>query len=232
MPETMAFERYFPHMNYDSKTVMDWVKENVQKVKEQDGTNVDVIRTHMQGIHSAEMGNPEVDDTVMDYSSFFEDKPVTPRQITDMHPKAWQLQFRSRTNPTPGWSTDISVLQNYERKMSKFYFTAVNAFLQQRNISRFKRGTFDTETKNWSLPLGDKTEAWANFMSMYNYNVSGRPSLIPNEWIRDENMSSEEQSLYALHKPILERKSREDRKEVFQPSPVLQRLAGNYKSRV
>ncbi len=189
MPESMAFERYFPHMNFDSRTVMDWVKENVRKVKERDGTNVDVIRTHMEGIHSAEMGNPEVDDTVMDYSIFFEDKPVTPRKITDMHPKAWQMQFRSRTNPTPGWSTDIKVLQNYERKMSKFYFTAVNAFLQQRNIGKFKRGEFDTETKNWSLPMADKTEAWANFMSMYNYNVSGRPSLIPNEWINDENMS-------------------------------------------
>ena len=61
------------------------------------------------------------------------------------------------------------------------------SFVNQRDIAKMERGTWNVDANEYVKPLGENTQAWANFAYMYNRDNVGRPSMFPNEWLQNKS---------------------------------------------
>ena len=169
------YSRYFPHMNHDKSAGRQWVKDSITRMREEGKTAPEIAAMREESERESIEGNAGYNKDVHYYSEMMQEE-IREDSIKRPNINAKHSLGRNREYPIPGWSKDLSVFRDYEKRMASFYWKSLGNFLSIQRLQSFEK----------SNAMGKATENWARFGYIYNRDQIGYPAVLNKEWMEDK----------------------------------------------
>ena len=193
---------YYPHNTFLEKATKKYLLDRVKSMVEgtfADGGTENQIALLKHQIES-QLGNSDekAHSAIRHLEDLLDSDGLGTKNIENFSQQLASTMERDRRDPLPGWTTDMDVLIKYENQIDRFYYSYLASSISRHQIKALKK----------KQGLGDFTDSWARFLSIYNRDQLGHASKFPDAWLNDPNLKLKGNPYYALTDDYWERKAK------------------------
>ena len=174
---------YWPHNGHPQESVRKAVEQQIKEAQAEGASEVQKDKVEMRAKATAQRQNapdggalsPERAEQ-MDRRTISQDEVDTRGLMYKPGHLMSRGSFGDKT--LPGYRRDLEALSTYQRQVINAHYKMIADLMSRTAIDSFRK----------QKPMGEWTDAWANFMSIYNRDQIGFPSIFPEEWVKDPKM--------------------------------------------